>query len=327
VNAEGYARGEYQAAVRSLEAADPVPIPGRVGEQGPASRQYIRLAGVDADQVAKMPWLSSLRDCIAAVRDKEIVQNAIVHGSYGDYTYTPFSDLEITLVLCDGTAIDRRKLDELRRWRIRQLNPLLVHIDPLQHHGPFYVWPELLRGYDESILPISCYQSAWALDPIDLEFTPYMPATGDPSYPLLVTLTSLASFERNFFRFGLTPYSIKRLLSNVMLVPAFLFQSKSHMCTKKEAIDRTRELGVRQITDVIDFSTQTRASWPETPGWLGSLRSRFISSQIPSGRLDQYILSLYRRPALQDSVKRDLLPKIPGFCQEITRLYGSNSAL
>ncbi len=324
MNAKGYSRDDYRAAVRSLEAANPVPIPGRPGERGSASHRSIRLAGVDNDRAAKLTWLSSLRDCIAPVRDKEIIQNAIIHGSYGDYTYTPFSDLEITLVLCDGAATDPRKLDELRRWRIRKLNPLLVRIDPLQHHGPFYVWPELLRGYDESILPISCYQSAWALDPIDLEFTPYAPTDGDPSYPLLVTLTSLANIERNFFRFGMTPYSIKRLLSNLMLVPAFLSQSKSQMCTKKEAIDRARELGVRQITDVIDFSTQTRASWPETPAWLGPLRSRFISSRIPSGRLDQYILSLYRRPALQESTRRDLLPKIPGFCQEITRLYGRN---
>jgi len=154
-----------------------------------------------------------------------------------------------------------------------------------------------------------------------------MPAESDPSYPLLVTLTSLASFERNFFHFGITPYSIKRLLSNLMLVPAFLIQSKSQMCTKKDAIDRVYELSIYQISDVIDFSTQTRESWPETPDWLGFLRSRFVSSRIPSGRLDQYIASLYRRPALSESVKRDLLPKIPGFCQEIIRLYGSNSAI
>ena len=154
MNAKGYSRDDYQAAVRSLEAANPVPIPGRAGERGSASHRSIRLAGVDNDRAAKLTWLSSLRDCIAPVRDKEIVQNAIIHGSYGDYTYTPFSDLEITLVLCDGAATNPRKLDELRRWRIRKLNPLLVRIDPLQHHGPFYVWPELLRGYDESIMPI-----------------------------------------------------------------------------------------------------------------------------------------------------------------------------
>ena len=325
MKAEGYARGDYLAAVRSLEASDPVAIPNEAGEH--SQTIPVRLAGVDASRSAQLPWLPELRECIAPLREKDIVRNAIIHGSYGDFTYTPFSDLEITLVLCDGAATDRRKLEELRHWRIRRLNPLLVRMDPLQHHGPFYIWPELLRGYDESILPIRSYESAWALEPIDLNFAPYVPADGDPSYPLLVTLTSLARFERTFFHFGLTPYSIKRLLSNLMLVPAFLFQSKFCMCTKREAIDRVRELGVRQISDVIDYSTEVRASWPASPAWLGSLRSRFIASRIPSGRLDQYILSLYRRRALQEAVKRNLLPKIPGFCQEITRLYGSNSAL
>lgn len=292
-----------------------------------ASPILVRLSDVDVNQSTKLPWLSELRECVARVREKGIVRTAIVHGSYGDYTYTPFSDLEITLVLCGDVLTDHRKLDELRRWRIQQLNPLMTRMDPLQHHGAFYLWPEVLRGYDESILPIRCYESAWALEPIELNFTPYLTADSDPSFPLLVTLRSLGRFEQTFLQHGLTPYSIKRLLSNLMLVPAFLFQSKSHMLTKPEAISRLRELGISRISEVIDYSTDMRANWPTSPDWLGSLRSKFIGSRIPSGRADRFIVSLYRRRALQQSVKRSLLPKIPGFCQEIKRLYESDSAL
>jgi hypothetical protein len=318
---QAYSKQDYLEAVRSIEA-------GRTHDVVPAynTEPSVQVQIASVDPGANLPWLPSLGDCLAPMRELGIVRSGIVHGSFGDYTQTPFSDLEITLLLADGVTSDRDKLETLRKWRINEFNPLIVRIDPLQHHGPFYLWPELLSGYDEGILPIICYEAAWSLDDIELSFSPRVPVESDASEPLLATLVSLARYESRFFQYGRNPYSIKRLVSNLLLVPAFLYQSKGITCTKGDAIQRIRATGMPSISTVINVATELRERWPQSPGWLGELRSRFIGSTIPSGRRDQLIVSLYRHAKLQNQVKRQLLPIIPDFCQEIIRLYGSDTA-
>lgn len=329
MKSSGVSKHDYLQLVRSIEAAVPAADSYVVNGHESVSEinASIQIPSVDCKRSSDIAWLAGLRSCVSPMQAKGIVDNVIIHGSFGDYSYTPFSDLEITLLLSEGTIANRYKLAELTSWRKKRLNPFIVRTDPLQHHGPFYLWPALLRGYDENILPIRCYEAAWALEPTELIFSRYTPDDSRSGGPLLVTLQSLSRYETTYFQNGLTPYSIKRFLSNIMLLPAFFYQSKGTMYTKREAILRLRDLEIGRINNVIDYSTEARDSWPTSPQWLGALRARFIKEKIPSGRIDRFILNLYRQPKLQNSVQRELLPMIPAYCQEIQRLYENDPDL
>ena len=86
-----------------------------------------------------------------------VISNIVVHGSFGDYTAVPYSDVDLTLILRDGVIEDKQRLKQARRFITRRIIPFTLSIDPLQHHGPFVLWRQLQEDYNQAILPANVY--------------------------------------------------------------------------------------------------------------------------------------------------------------------------
>lgn len=287
--------------------------------------ERIEFSSLEKEREETLHWFGALRDAISVGQQSGVVENAIVHGSFGDFTQTPFSDLEVTVVINDGCLWNSNRRATVRQWLKETLNPVILTIDPLQHHGPFYLWPGLVSDYNEAILPLAAYRSAWALSPLSLTFTRRDNRERDSSFALRATLSSLRSYRERYFREGVTPYSIKRLISNLVLLPAFLLQRDGAYRSKSEAIAMMLNRDIPAVSDVLDLCTTYRREWPTPPRWLGRIRGIINKGQIPSGRADLLAISTYRDRTLQKSVEKLLLPKIPAYCAAFEELARSHA--
>lgn len=263
----------------------------------------------------QIPWYSSFITIVEKAIENQIIHNAIVHGSYGDNTTTAFSDLEVTLILNDEFFQSNYSnyIKKIRPWLKTKFYPLILRIDPLQHHGAFYLWKQLIHHYNESILPLSVYNHSWSVRPQEVKF--YIQEQADVSHDSLsLTLQSLRNFQKTFFRRGMNPYSIKRMLSNIMLVPAFYYQQRGIMMTKPEAINQIK-VDNPIAGEMMARASAFRCEWQNPPAWLGQIRSFINQGYIPSARWDILLVHLYQDKALLMKFQREILPMIPQFCR------------
>jgi len=220
----------------------------------------------------------------------DILDNIIVHGSYGDYTANNYSDIDITLMFHTEVFYDKTLLLRARKFVLRDVIPMTLRIDPFQHHGPFILWPELLKNYDESILPIAVYEHAWAS--VETEYNFCVSQSRTNKEKAILTCDNLFSLGKMSIKTR-DLYLIKRFLSNLMLLPAFFLMAKGNPCHKSSAYQRFEaEMG---SYDSIAVASQIRANWPVL--YYYKLLSRLISplfkqhtllSGIILGRFSRY---------------------------------------
>ena len=70
---------------------------------GVASRKRIHFPSIlDLPTRKYIPFISELQSLQVKLEGSRLVNDMLVHGSYGDFTFTNFSDIEITVLLnCD----------------------------------------------------------------------------------------------------------------------------------------------------------------------------------------------------------------------------------
>lgn len=94
-------------------------------------------------------WLTRLNDIFQEGLRGGILDEIIIHGSHGDYTQTNFSDLEITVIINNSVLKDSLQAISFSVWVRRRLNWFILSVDPLQHHGAFYLREDLVSRYDK----------------------------------------------------------------------------------------------------------------------------------------------------------------------------------
>ncbi|WP_421911083.1 hypothetical protein [Marinobacter sp.] len=256
---------------------------------------------VMTEQKAKLEgfwWYKNLLKIFYIAEKEGLVRDIVVHGSYGDFSMTSFSDLEITIFIDESVFQDFYRKELFSFWVKKHLNKFIVRVDPIQHHGAFYIWPDLLSEYSELILPCCAYNSCWSLRGKKLEFFVNDDINffkKESSFRLRATLEILSDPELNFFRLGFNDYSVKRYLSNLMLIPAFYYQSKGDLISKREAILRFIKEFPSGFTESLLTAGRIRERWSSQYGALGVARPLFVSERIPQGRLDLMILSVFSK--------------------------------
>ncbi len=325
VRSQNYSRSEYARIISLIEKGKMPPFKEHDSKLHKIGAHTISLDFPTLSQSHKkrINWYFSLEKIISDANHMNLLSNAIVHGSFGDLSFTEFSDLEITILLDGNILSNHKKIYELRKWIKKSLNPLILKIDPLQHHGPFYLWPSLINNYNEDILPLDAYNNCWSFETLHLDFALLDVGSACDSNPFYLTLHSIMNYERSFFKYGMTPFSIKRLLSNIMLLPAFFYQSKGMRYSKKIALNNMLALEIEPITIILTLSSNYRKEWKKPPAWLGWLRKEVVKARIPSGRLDLILTALYREKELQKSIKEELLPRLKYFCRTFKALEES----
>lgn len=256
-------------------------------------------------------WYSQLKDVFSAGKKQGIIKDLIVHGSHGDFSTTEFSDLEVTVLIDESVFFSCNKKNKLSVWVKGSLNKLIVKVDPLQHHGAFFVWEDLLRNYSNSILPVCAYHTCWSVTGQSLQFNSVSDVdcvAVESLRRLKSTLYRISDPRKYFFRFGYNEYSVKRYLSNIMLIPAFYYQSKGFIFNKRESIEKFLEERSGLFSEAILMATEIRYEWPKPPRLLKLVRPWFVSTKIPQGKHDIILLSMFSDRPIIDKTKSKVTP-------------------
>ena len=170
---------------------------------------------------------------LAAIRadHDELIDNIIVHGSYGDFTITPYSDLDLVVCLSQRAVENPRHRRTLRALFRTLLLPLIHSVDPLQHHGAFLLWPTLADAYVQSILPAVAYTRAWSVKPLNLRLN----ISSHPGPPKLNGLLQTITAEKRRCLNARSLFFTKRFLSHIMMVPCLYFGDRGRYLHKADS--------------------------------------------------------------------------------------------
>ena len=161
----------------------------------------------------------------------ELIENVIVQGSYGDFTNTAYSDLDIIVFLNQSIVENNKDRAKFKAFLRREMMPFIYSIDPLQHHGVFLLWPELCNCYLEKILPLLVYSRSWAVKQMNMRFT----CISTKSAPKLPGLLQTISSEYKRARTSKNFYYIKQFTSHIMMVPCIYFMDQGTYLHKSES--------------------------------------------------------------------------------------------
>ncbi|MGD7033802.1 hypothetical protein [Methylotuvimicrobium buryatense] len=254
-------------------------------------------------------FLDSLKELDSYLSSLTIYETLIIHGSFGDFSFTEYSDLEITIVLGDVFCIKESTVSNQLVAINKMVNELIIKVDPLQHHGAFFINKYDISNYNESILPLCAYDNCWSLTSKEMEFT-ISNSVDDTKIVsrkhLELTLDRLRNPEL-FFRYGIGMYSIKQLLSNFLMVPVYYYQSKGVLLNKKQAIHRFSEDFHEIFNSTLSIATYLRNTWPVSPNWIKLLRNHTIYEKIPQNKVDLILINLYKNKKISDICINDFL--------------------
>jgi len=259
----------------------------------------------------KFPWFNELYKIYQFGIDHGLISDFIVHGSYGDFTNTNFSDLEISVCWVDPIDL-KGKIDQKKYIFLKKLNELIIQIDPLQHHGVFNLSSRICQSYSYRDLPLSAYGDAWCISGMQLDFNlnwderAFMELGRER---LRVTASSLLLNKSTFFKYGLNLYSQKRFLSNLFMLPVFIYNSHGFPYSKKRCISDAEDLLPDFIIRLIEVASKIRTCWPESPAWFSQARSYFINQKIPGGIADRVAVNLFRNKQVSVSVAEIMTSK------------------
>lgn len=190
----------------------------------------------------------------------ELIDNIIVQGSYGDFTNTEYSDLDLVVFLNQSVVESRKKRAKFKTILRKKIMPLIYSIDPLQHHGVFLLWPELCKCYLENILPIVVYSHAWAIKQINIRFT----CSSKKITPRLPGLLRTIFSEYKRVEISNNFYHIKRFLSHIMMVPCIYFMDRgTYIHKSKSFAPFIRKF--QAISQLMSDVSEIRRKWPGAP--------------------------------------------------------------
>jgi len=239
------------------------------------------------------------------IQSENLIDNIIVHGSQGDGTQNGFSDLDATLVIAQDVIDSAARLSTLTRFVQTKLMPFLYSVDPLQHHGFFLLWPGLQAHYDEAILPAQIYQKAWALKPVQLDFSIERNSANGRTQALFKQILSTLSRRDKLSR-----YEYKNLISHVLILPSVYYSEQGRSGLKASSFAPFCEQFPAYQTIYQEAST-IRNTWQQAHHMnttaFSKLGTRALGTDYPKYRaaLQPYIvLDSPQKARWTDSLKR-----------------------
>lgn len=285
-------------------------------------------AEVEKQKLDKLEWYVQLKHIFDESNSKGLVDDIIIHGSYGDFTQTHYSDIEITIVISENCLSNREKIKSFQAWYRKKLIPFILRVDPLQHHGCFYLWKEFIDCYDSRIMPLVAYRHCWSMRGRTIEFNVNHNANLCTVFENRFenTINSLLDYHPRFFRYGMNLYSIKRLLSNFFMLPVYFYQSEGLMLNKPDAISKIKsEKNLKSFHMALDEATKIREIWPKSKGWMTLLRRLTVTQQIPGGKIDRILVNLFRNRKIEREFEVAFLPYLKIALEELRQLKYENS--
>lgn len=201
-----------------------------------------------------------------------------VHGSWADNTKTAFSDLD------DFIIIDRQKIGdsdqiELLEFWLNSVDMKFCRIDPLQHHGHWFVYKDQLDNYDESYIPLTVLDGAISVQRstivramINEELT-----LAGMKQNLQLTIENIQYLYNKYNSNLINLYEMKALIGSFLLVPAYSLQIRGERVSKKWAIENSQQVYSDHGNRVLALCSLMRKEWDRV---LAS-KSYSVFSKLP----------------------------------------------
>ena len=267
----------------------------------------IKIPGIDQETAS---LYQKLRDVFDLAKRKSLITNIIVHGSHGNQTNCNYSDIDLTLVLNDNVLKSFSKLEQLRKWLRNDFLPVSLSFDPLQHHGPFFLWENLIQNYIEEILPIDVYSHSWALESSTLHFS----IQKDAVHSKDAALNSARNLQNvsKFFSNGYTMFAMKRYLSNLMLIPALYWSDVGKPMFKADSFQPFYDK-FGPASEPIKIASKIREEWPSTPNKTS--KAIILSSGVRGGL--EVSRLLYRDEKISKIIVEEIIPLIGNLVESL----------
>ncbi|MEE9338399.1 MAG: nucleotidyltransferase domain-containing protein [Methylococcaceae bacterium] len=197
----------------------------------------------------------------------------IVQGSYADSTHISYSDLDLVIIGYLSEEVQNLKTN---------IEQLLLSIDPLQHHGVFFINKNSLENYWQMDLPIQTLKKSLVLSRMST-LTINIPYYFNEKlssynwvmnfinhYPTLpITMSSGAFFAKYF-------------LSQLLLVPVLFLASMGHYIYKRESFSYAEKYYSNEAWLCIEIASSIRTNWNQA----------HISSKYESTRINTSIINV-----------------------------------
>lgn len=206
------------------------------------------LSSVEVD----VPFFKELSEYNARLEDHDAA--LIVQGSYADGTFINYSDIDLVII-----GVLSKEVRDIKK----EIDNFLLNLDPLQHHGAFFIHKDSFFNYWQMDLPVETLKKSILLSKrstlnISVPFyfkekysAYYWLSTfidGHPKMPL--DINSGAFFSKYF-------------LSQLMLVPALVLAYKGDFVYKKESFPLSKKLYTDQAWQCMEIASDIRAQWDQ----------------------------------------------------------------
>lgn len=237
------------------------------------------------------------------------------HGSWGDGTMTPFSDYDDLVIVDYGRVADERELREMEDF-LHEVDARFCHLDPLQHHGHWIIGREELAALDESYIPLSVLDGAVCVQ--GDEVIEYRADVERAKRGFLrnvrLTCDGMERLYQSYRTGRLNAYDMKCLAGSVFIVPAYVFQVRGEMLSKRDALRRAGELFSATACSVIAKCTEIRSEWGRVVDTPEFTRFRRVGGLFRNGNMHRrYARALAPRfpkeefPCLEESEVRTFI--------------------
>ena len=179
-------------------------------------------------------------------------------GSLGSFNPISFSDFDCLIIL---PLIKNLRLEDI--FEIKKLYNVLnfsAHIfDPLQHHDIFIITEDELSAGIFGFYPIELLKKNWGYGRDYF----YYPKNISNKFPFINFIKNNQYFRRLDYNQELpnNMYQLKYVLSSIYLMPAYFYNAKNKIYSKRKSIDKIKNT-IPYIKKEFDWLTQFRDQWP-----------------------------------------------------------------
>lgn len=176
----------------------------------------------------------------------------IVQGSYADNTFISYSDIDLVII--------GRLTEEVANLK-KEIETYLIQIDPLQHHGVFFINKNSFSNYWMMDLPFATLKKALVMSEegnLKIEVDTYFSEKYTP-YDWIIQF-----FER-YKTFSISPemgvYSAKLVISETLLIPVLMLATKGIYVYKRDSFTIAKDYYSYNAWKYIEVTSALRTNW------------------------------------------------------------------
>ncbi|QMU64033.1 MAG: hypothetical protein GKR88_06825 [Flavobacteriaceae bacterium] len=177
----------------------------------------------------------------------------IVQGSYSDGTFVSYSDIDLAIIGPLSKEVPKIK---------KQIDKELIKIDPLQHHGVFFINSNSFINYWQMDLPIETIEKSLTFSDLDKKIN--IPHFFNEKFS---SRKWLLGFVNTYNDFPITletdVFFAKYFLSQLMLVPVLVMAKKGRYIHKRDSFLLAKEYYTKEAWKCIDAATLFREKWDQ----------------------------------------------------------------